>query len=327
MTDMNVYVGIDVHSEECYVTAMRSDGSIYTEGTTRNFKEGIRHYFAAVPTPNIKIAIEACGLWRGFYRDLTNMGYNVVLANPVQVHDVVKKMKTDQRDATAIADMLRCGYLQKIYIPDEKTLKLRDLARHEAQLRRLRASLRVRIKSYLKRDGDFRKFKWNKEVMKELRSKPLISNFVTLIEAIDPEIKKVSKMVKMVAINNDTTRILQTVPGIGEFSSLMIMAEIGDIRRFDNPKSFVSYCGLGTGTYQSADTTYTVNNNAVNKWLKWVFRMSSGRAIMKSTAYLAHYVRVKNRRGYKIARKSVARKMATDVWHMLTNNEVYKENS
>jgi transposase len=190
----------------------------------------------------------------------------------------------------------------------------------------MRASIKTRIKSYLKRDGDFRKFKWNTETMKEFRKKPLISNFVKVIEAMDPEIREVSKSIKMIAINNETTRILQTLPGVGEFASLLIMAEVGDIRRFDNPKSFVSYCGLGTGTYQSANTKYNVTNNAVNKWLKWIFRMCSGRAVMKSNSYLKHYTRVKNRRGYKIARKSVARKMAIEVWYMMSNNEVYREN-
>jgi len=67
-----------------------------------------------------------------------------------------------------------------------------------------------------------------------------------------------------------------------------------------------------------------VVNRACNKWLKWVITECSGRASILDTRYMKHYHRVKQRKGFKTARRSVARKMLTDIWHMLTKEEPFK---
>lgn len=73
---------------------------------------------------------------------------------------------------------------------------------------------------------------------------------------------------------------MMSMPGIAEFSSLMILAEIGDVKCFTSPKELVSYAGLCCGIYQTGNTERTVHNTAVNKWLKWIIYKCSGRALM-----------------------------------------------
>ena len=65
---------------------------------------------------------------------------------------------------------------------------------------------------------------------------------------------EVMRRIKRIAQNMKQTTMLMTMPGIAEFSSLMILAEIGDIQRFNFPKELVSYAGLCQGIYQSAST-------------------------------------------------------------------------
>ena len=74
--------------------------------------------------------------------------------------------------------------------------------------------------------------------------------------------------------------LLMSMRGIGELSSLMILAEIGDIKRFNTPKELVSYAGLCPGIYQSGPVEKNVRNQAVNKWLKWIIYGCSGRVLM-----------------------------------------------
>jgi len=90
--------------------------------------------------------------------------------------------------------------------------------------------------------------------------------------------------------------LLMSMIGIGEFSSLMILAEIGNINRFKSPKALVSYSGLCPGIYQSGSTERNVRNNAVNKWLKWIIYECSGRATMLDPMFRKCYYRVKKRR-------------------------------
>jgi len=78
------------------------------------------------------------------------------------------------------------------------------------------------------------------------------------------------RRIKKISQNTKETTLLMSMPGIAEYSALMILAEIGDIHRFPSPKTLVSYAGLCPGIYQSGDTKKPVKNNMVNKWLKWI---------------------------------------------------------
>ncbi|RJS84181.1 IS110 family transposase [Methanophagales archaeon] len=90
----------------------------------------------------------------------------------------------------------------------------------------------------------------------------------------------------------------------------MILAEIGDIRRFESPKQLISYAGLCPGIYQSGNTERNVRNNAVNKWLKWIIYECSGKATMLDPRFQEYYYKIKQRKGFKTARRSRCKKNA-----------------
>ena len=81
-----LYVGLDIHEKYITGTAMRKDGRIAFSGDFPNTKEAVQSFFSSIPSPQVKIAIEACGLWRGAYNMLTDLGYSVVMANPYKTH-------------------------------------------------------------------------------------------------------------------------------------------------------------------------------------------------------------------------------------------------
>ena len=322
----DIYIGLDIHTDGFYGTMMDTQGKVIAEGRSNYNKEAVQNFFAGISSARMKIAIEACGIWRGVYKLLTEIGYEVVLANPLKTHQIAAKKKTDKVDSRILADLLRTGYLPEVYIPSEDVTKLRDIARHRARLVRVRSLLQCKIKAYLSRDGIKHPGGWSKESLEFLKNLDRrIANFVRIIGTINEEIKEVTREINEIARNRYLTKLLQTVPGIGEFSSLMILGEIGDIKRFDNPKSLVSYAGLCPGIYQSGNKSHDVINRACNKWLKWIVTECSGRAAMLDNRYMKHFYRVKRRKGFKVARRSVTRKMLTDIWYILTNEEPFKE--
>ncbi len=153
MFERKYYVGFDIHEEEFYGTVMDKQGNIITKGIVKYSKEGIQSFLGSFPSTDIIIAIEACGLARGVYKLLTELGYEVVLANPAKIKSLPGSNKTDPIDSKKLADLLRVGYLPVTYMPPEDIIKLRDISRHRTQLVRMRALSKVRIKSYLSRDG------------------------------------------------------------------------------------------------------------------------------------------------------------------------------
>ena len=310
-------VGFDIHEEEFYGTVMDKDGNIITKGTVINSKEGVQTFLGCFPSTDIIIAIEACGLARGVYKLLTELGYKVVLANPAKIKTLPGSNKTDPIDSKKLADLLRVGYLPLTYMPPEDIIKLRDISRHRAQLVRMRTMTKVRIKSYLSRDGKKFPGKWNNETLAKLKDMdPMIANFVNIIELLNDQIYQVEKKIKQISRYSYKLQLLTTIPGI---------ADIGDIKRFNNPKSLVRYAGLCPGVSQSGKKSHDIISNANNKWLKGMITEVSSRAAMLDRRYLKHFVRVKNRKGYAVARRSLARKMMTDIWHILTKEEPFKK--
>jgi transposase len=320
-----LYGGIDIGKENLAGCIMDRDGNISREHSFPSSKKAVERFLCGIPNSGITIAIESCGMWRGVYNVLTEMGYEVKLANPKKTHDIACTKKTDPVDARILADLLRTKYLPEVWIPDEQTLRFRDLTRHKSNLTRLKTQIQCKIKGYLLRKGMKYGKLWNETALSTLAEEdPDIKNLINVYNSLKEEEKEVMKRIKQLARNRKETSLLMSMPGIAEFSSLMILAEIGDIQRFPSPKDLVSYAGLCRGIYQSASTERSVRNTAVNKWLKWIISVCSGRAIMVDSRFQEYFYRIQKRKGYKTARRATARKMLTIVWHMLTNKEPYR---
>jgi transposase len=307
-----LYGSIDIHKENLAGCIMDKDGNITREHIFPSSKKAIERFLSDIPSPDIKIAIEACGMWRGTYKILSEMGYEIKLANPKKTHDIAYKKKTDKIDARILTDLLRTHYLPEVWIPDEQTLRFRDLTRHKSNLTRLKIQIQGKIRGYLLRKGTkFSKISTEETLSTLAEEDPDIKNLVNVYHCLKQEEKEVMKRIKKIAQNIKETTMLMNLPGIAELSSLIILAEIGDIHRFSSPKELVSYSGLCSGIYQTGSTERNIHNTTVNKWLKWIIYECSGRAIMLDPRFQKYYYRIKEKKGFKTVRRATARKMLT----------------
>ena len=64
----DLYAGIDIHAEKLYATVLDKWGEIELQGSLPFTREAIQSYFTGIPSSKLKIAIEACGMWRGAYK-------------------------------------------------------------------------------------------------------------------------------------------------------------------------------------------------------------------------------------------------------------------
>jgi transposase len=111
--------------------------------------------------------------------------------------------------------------------------------------------------------------------------------------------------------------VLPTLPGAGEFTALVMLAEIGDITRFGSARKLASWAGL-TPTVRGPDLT--VRHGHISRqgpaWLRWVLNQAAQTA-KRSPEFAAAYSSIANRRGKKIATIAIARKLLTRAWHLL----------
>jgi transposase len=122
-----------------------------------------------------------------------------------------------------------------------------------------------------------------------------------------------------------TAVVIATLPGGGAYSSLALGSRIGSIERFPRPASLANYWGLTPGCRNSGEATDRLGS--ITKQGSATARFILGQLVMhvlrRDPWMKAWYGRIKRRRGSKIARVAVMRRLATVLWHMVKNNEPY----
>jgi transposase len=115
------------------------------------------------------------------------------------------------------------------------------------------------------------------------------------------------------------------MPGAGAYASLALAARIGRIERFPRPESLANYWGLTPGCRNSGEATDRLGS--ITKQGSATARFILGQMVLhvlrRDATMRAWYLRIKKRRGAKIARVAVMRRLATILWHMLKHNAPY----
>jgi transposase len=112
-------------------------------------------------------------------------------------------------------------------------------------------------------------------------------------------------------------KMLRTLPGVGEFTALVMVAEIGDVSRFGSARKLAAWAGL-TPTVRGPDLK--VRHGHISRqgsaWLRWAMNQAAQTA-KRSPQFAASYAAISKRRGKKIATIAIARKLLTRAWHLL----------
>ena len=111
--------------------------------------------------------------------------------------------------------------------------------------------------------------------------------------------------------------MLTTLPGVGEFTALVMLAEIGDITRFGSARKLASWAGL-TPTVRGPgpDRPARAHPGQGSAWPRWVLNQTAQTA-RRSPQFAAAHAAIAQRRGKKIATIAIARKLLTRAWHLL----------
>ena len=141
-----------------------------------------------------------------------------------------------------------------------------------------------------------------------------IDGLAPLIDRIDGELRQHAKA-------DPRVKALTTLPGVGQFTALVMLAEIGDITRFGSARKLASWAGL-TPTVRGSDLN--VRHGHISKqgsvWLRWALNQAA-QAAKRSPQFAAGYAAIARRRGKKIATIAIARKLVTRAWHLLSEME------
>ena len=145
-----------------------------------------------------------------------------------------------------------------------------------------------------------------------------MTDCLAVIDGLAPIIDRIDGELHQHAKADPRVKVLRTLPGVGEFTALVMVAEIGDITRFGSARKLASWVGL-TPTVRGSDLK--VRHGNISKqgsaWLRWVMNQAAQTA-KRSPEFAATYSGIAKRRGKKIATIAVSRKLLTRAWHLLS---------
>ncbi len=149
-------------------------------------------------------------------------------------------------------------------------------------------------------------------------SREIVTGCLAVIDALAVLIERLDGELHQHAKADPRVKVLRTLPGVGEFTALVMVAEIGDITRFGSARKLASWAGL-TRTVRGSDLK--VRHGHISKqgsvWLRWVMNQAAQTA-KRSPEFAASYAAIARRRRKKIATIAVSRKLLTRAWHLLS---------
>ena len=152
--------------------------------------------------------------------------------------------------------------------------------------------------------------------------------WLKVVDQMDQAILEQSRVLEKMAAEDVRARWLQTVPGIGAYSAMVILAEVGEIERFASKRALASYAGLTPGVRESAGKRKRGGiGHHGSGTLRWIMLQVAQVAARHSPAARAWYQRLKQRKPPQVALIALARKLLTAVWALLRHGVCFEENS
>jgi transposase len=230
--------------------------------------------------------------------------------------------------------LLRADLLPEAWIAPPAVRQLRALLRHRAGLVRLGTQQRNRIHAVVAdfgydRSGGYLSGPgrgWLAGLDLPPVSREVVADCLAVIDGLAPVTGRIDGELRQHAKAGPRVKTLTTLPGVGQFTALVILAEIGDITRFPNARKLASWAGL-TPTVRGSDRT--VRHGHISKqgpaWLRWVLNQAAQTA-KRSPEFAATYQTIAKKRGKKIATIAISRKLLTRAWHLLADMQATSTN-
>src|SRR4029079_19710898 len=331
-----IHVAVDLHQRFCSMTAWEARGKILQAGTVTNEKLALRRYFRQFRGKEVQVAVEACGFWPAFREVVEPEVKRLVLVHPQRVKAIASaKLKNDRVDSATLAHLLRCDLLPESWKADRGTQARRQQVRLRATLVRHRTRLKNQVHAVLHQQGlrspvtdlfGKRGRLWLAEVKLPVQARESVNVCLRLLDGYSAEIQKQNLQLSEKAKQDKRVEWLMTIPGIGECSAMMLLAEIGDIGRFQDKEALCSYAGLVPRVRESAGKAARSGiTRQGSPWMRWILVEAAQVATRCSPAAKRYYERLARKKHKHVARVALARKLLIAVYALLRDGVVFDE--
>jgi len=313
---MNYYSGIDLHSDNCYIATIDSDGQLCKEQRVPNAELHIAKYFNSLPGEHSAVVESTTG-WYWLNDLLESLGIDLVLAHAKYLKAIsYAKVKTDKIDAHTLAVLLRQNLIPKAHKISRELRDFRDTMRARARI------VQQRTVSLTRRHGLGMKFNFTDSLSRQ--SQLLDALLEEQTNFFEQQILCLEKSLHPSLIHNDDIQRLLYIPGIGKVTAFSIYLEIDGIERFPTDKNFFSYCRLVPSAKNSNKNAKQRSSKDGNRYLKIAFSDAAVHAIQYYPEIRNFFNKMVRRSNEPTARAIVAKELAKIVFYVLKNKTPYR---
>jgi len=285
-----------------------------------------RGFYAALRAP-ARVGMEATGYSQWFETMLAEQGHELWVGDAAEIRAaVVRKQKTDSRDADHLLDLLLKDKFPRIWIASPRERDVRQLLRHRHKLVCWRTSVRNQLHALAMGQGICRKQKlWTAAGRKELEGLALgpwasrrRQELLQMLDWLEAPISALDQAVIQEAERHPAARRLMEQRGVGPVTALAFVATIGPVERFRNSKQVVSYLGLNPRESSSGGKQRLgwISKQG-NSMLRFLLVEAAQTASRGDPELRRDYLRLKFRRGSAVAKVAIARKLAVRLYWKL----------
>ena len=325
-----IVMGLDQHRAQ--ITAEWLDTATGEVGRARvapGDRAGVRRFLARFGGRQLEVALEATTGWRFVVEELAAVGAVAHLAEPAQTSALrgnKKRAKTDRADARHLRELLMAGRVPESWIPPSHLVDLRGRVRLRHTLVNQRGEWQQRIQAVLYHHGlpqrsgllSGENRAWVEQVPLPAAAREQVTVALALTDALDIRIAPIDKQLGSYARRQAGCRALMGQYGIGPLTSVTILAELGDTRRFSSSREAVRYAGLDITVHQSDKRRASGHLSRQGPpALRWALFEAAQCARRPGSPDRAYYTQAAERLGGNRACLAVARKLLKRSYHTL----------
>jgi transposase len=268
------YIGLDVHKDTIAVAVAecgRGQPDYFGEiaNTPKQVGKLIERLSAKHGGEQLLFAYEAGPCGYGLYRQIVASGHACEVVAPSLIpRKAGERVKTDRRDALGLARLSRAGELSAVWVPGPEQEAIRDLTRAREDMKAIELKARQRLGAFLLRHGrvyDGGKSRWTQAHFRWLErvtfdspvQQVVLQEYIDAVKDAQRRVAGLEGQMRQALADWSLRPVvegLMALRGVSLITAMTVLAELGDISRFDSPRQLMAYLGLVPSEHSSGSS-------------------------------------------------------------------------
>ena len=331
-----IIIGADYHPGFQQIAFVDTETGELQERRLQHREEAEKFYrdLAAQGT-KVRVGMEASGHARWFEQLLSELQFELWIGDAAEISARrVRKQKTDRQDAQLILRLMLKDDFPQIWVPSWENRDLRQLLWHRHRMVQARTRIMNQLQAVALNEGLRRKKGlWREAGRKQLESFPLAPwasrrrrDLLELLDRLNPTITELTQAIEQEVEKCPEAQRLRTHPGVGPLTALAYVLIVGRADRFQCGKQIASYLGLVPAEESSGERRRLGHiSKQGNSLLRFLLVEAAQVTVRSDPEWRSKYFHLAMRRGRKIAKVAMARRLAVRMYWMWRKGWNYEQ--